>query len=167
LFILLLSVFSTDSLIISPTGDNVQFSETPLRLVQNMPAANWILFGVGGLALVVSSLILSHRIAGPLYRFERALDNMNSGNLGSHIELREKDEGKELAVKINEFNATLSRSIRTLRLSTSALDALMEQAESLDLPKEEKEHLASLCWSMREHNRKLREAFCIYCPKDE
>lgn len=166
LFIVLLALFSSDTLTISYSGNDIQFGKTPLMLVKKMLTANWILLAIGGVALVFSSMILSHRIAGPLYRFERTLDSMNEGNLGDSIHLREKDEGKELAAKINQFNTTLSQSLRVANLSTTAIDTLLEQVEALNLPEEEKEHLTSLCWSMREHNRKIKTAFSTYHPKN-
>lgn len=167
LFIVLLALFSADTMTIAYSGNDVQFGQTPLMLVKQLLTTNWLLLAIGGAALVFCSMLLSHRIAGPLYRFERTLDNMNNGDLGDHILLRKKDEGKELAAKINMFNSTLSRSIRTLNLSTTALDALLDQAESLNLAEEEKEHIACLCWSMREHNRKIQAAFSSYRPKNE
>lgn len=167
LFIVLMALFSADTLTISYSQNSLQFGQTPLMLIKQMLTANWLLLAIGGTVLVISSMFLSHRIAGPLYRFEKVLDSMNAGQLCEIVSLREKDEGKELAVKINHFNATLSRAVRTAHFSTTALDALLEQAESLNLPKEEKDALASLCWSMREHNRKIQTAFSIYQPKDE
>jgi len=167
LFIVLLALFSADTLTISYVDNDIQFGKTPIMLVKQMLTANWILLAIGGVALVFSSMILSHRIAGPLYRFELALNHMNDGDLGDVIRLRQKDEGKQLAAKINQFNTNLSQSVRTAHLSTSAIDALLEQTEALNLPQEEKENLASLCWSLREHNRKIKNAFSNYQPGNE
>jgi len=167
LFIMLLALFSADTLTMAYSGNDIQFGKTPIILVKQILTANWMLLAIGGGALVFSSMILSHRIAGPLYRFELALNHMNDGNLGDIIRLREKDEGKQLAAKINQFNAALSQSVRAVNLSTTAIDALLEQAKTLNLPPEEKENLASLCWSMREHNRKIKNAFSNYQPGNE
>lgn len=165
LFFVLLALFSTDIFIASNAGSTHYFGQAQFTAITRILAANWIPLIIGGAMLVVSSIFLSHRVAGPLYRFERVLDSMLNGNLGNRVQLREKDEGKELAAKINAFNATLSQSVNTLNLSTKALDTLLEQVESMHLQQEEMESLASLCWSMKEHNRRIREAFCIYNPK--
>lgn len=124
-------------------------------LLKKLPAANWLLIIIGGCCVLVASVFLSHRIAGPLYRFELTLDNMLKGRLNNRIHLRDKDEGKLLAQKINELNIQLSQSFQTINKNSKALQILIEQASTLDLPEGEKEQLASLCWSMQEHNRKI------------
>ncbi len=49
------------------------------------------------------ALELSHRIAGPLYRLEKELDDRIEGQKKGPIRLREKDELKALADKINKL----------------------------------------------------------------
>ncbi|SHO50587.1 methyl-accepting chemotaxis protein [Desulfopila aestuarii] len=166
LFITLLALFSADTLTLSFSGADITLGSTPLMIVKELLTANWMLLAFGGVMLLISSVFLTHRVAGPLYRFERTLDSMNSGNLGAQIRLREKDEGMELAGKINQFNDSLSQSMRVLKNSTAALDTLLEQADSFNLPEEEKDELASLCWSMREHNRKIKTAFATYLENE-
>jgi len=49
------------------------------------------------------ALELSHRIAGPLYRLEKELNERIEGKKSGPIQLREKDELKALADKINRL----------------------------------------------------------------
>jgi signal transduction histidine kinase len=55
------------------------------------------------LIFVISSLsiIFLHRIAGPLYRIERSLDQVIEGEDIEYIRLRKGDELQDLAKKIN------------------------------------------------------------------
>jgi methyl-accepting chemotaxis protein len=147
MFFAILAIFSSNLLFAPHSGHLPSTGLTPVNTILNLITAHWVPMAIGGIMLVVSSILLSHRIAGPLYRFERALDAMNRGYLGEQITLRENDEGKHLAEKIN---------------STAALDALLDQVEALELTNEEKETLASLCWSMREQNRRIKDAFSGY-----
>ncbi|MEW6101462.1 MAG: hypothetical protein AB1481_04125 [Candidatus Omnitrophota bacterium] len=55
------------------------------------------------LLLWVIALELSHRIAGPLFRIERELDERIAGNVKGEIKLRPKDDLKGLAVRINKL----------------------------------------------------------------
>lgn len=167
LFILLLGFVSSDTLTISYTSHDIQHGQTPLMLIKQILIANWILIAIGGIFLIIASLLLSHRIAGPLFRFEKALDNMRAGYLDDTIKLRGKDEGQELAMKINQFNSQLSRAIRTINHNTTALETLIEQVTAINLPESEKEELAGLCWSMQEHNRKIKHTCSAYTLKDE
>lgn len=124
-------------------------------LLKQLPTANWLLIFIGASCLMAGSLFLSRRIVGPLYRFEVTLDNMLKGRLNNLIHLRDKDEGKLLAQKINELNIQLSQSFYAINQNSKALQILIEQVSALDLPEGEKDQLASLCWSMHEHNRKI------------
>ncbi len=161
------TIFSADTLTISYTNHDLQFGQTPLMLVKQALTANWILIALGGTVLVVVAMIFSHRIAGPLFRFEKTLDNMIAGRLDDQIHLRGADEGKELAGKINQFNAELSKSLRTINHNTKAIESLIEQATTLNLPDNDKEILAGLYWSMQEHNRKIKTTCDAYTLKDE
>jgi len=49
------------------------------------------------------SLKISHRIAGPLFRLEKELDERIAGRAQGYIKLREKDELKSLVEKINKL----------------------------------------------------------------
>jgi signal transduction histidine kinase len=55
------------------------------------------------LLIVVFSVLVSHRIAGPLYNMERTIDLVIQGESVGYIRLREKDEFHNLAEKINEL----------------------------------------------------------------
>ena len=167
LFNVLLGLLSADSLTISYTNQDLQLGQTPFMLLKQVLTANWLLIIIGGGFVMLASLLLSHRIAGPLFRFESTLDNMMQGYLGNTIHLRDKDQGKELAQKINEFNKQLSESFCAISHNANALHILIEQVSALDLPEAEKEQLASLCWSMQEHNRKITTNCNFYCPRDE
>ena len=167
LFNVLLGLLSADTPTISYYNQNIQLGQTSFMLLKQVLRANWLLIVIGGVFVLLASLLLSHRIAGPLFRFESTLENMKNGYLGNTIHLREKDEGKELAQKINEFNTQLSVSFHIINNNSKALQILIEQALGLDLPEAEKEQLASLCWSMREHNRKITTNSDFFCPRDE
>ena len=61
---------------------------------------------------VLLSLIFSHFIAGPVYRFERTLEQMRDGNLAVHVRLRKRDEFKEVADLFNQALASLRNRVR-------------------------------------------------------
>jgi methyl-accepting chemotaxis protein len=53
------------------------------------------------------SLILSHKIAGPVYRFEQSSKRIANGDLSLRIKLRQGDELKELADIFNKMTENL------------------------------------------------------------
>lgn len=55
------------------------------------------------LAILFWGLIVSHRIAGPVYRLEKDLEKIENGDLAFRIRLRRKDELVSIAEGINRL----------------------------------------------------------------
>lgn len=109
------SILSADTLTIVYNNNNLNIGKTPLILFKEILGAHWIFAVTGGVLVVVASMFLTHRVAGPLYRFERSLEEMNGRNFDFDIRLRSKDEGKELARMLNELNTMLSLQLGEMR----------------------------------------------------
>ncbi len=108
LFIAVFSFFSSNTLSISYDNYHLQIGLTPGILFKKILSTQWVFIVLGGAVVVIVTLFLTHRVAGPFYRFEIALNEMIGGNISRKIILRQKDEGKDLAVKINAFNTMLA-----------------------------------------------------------
>ncbi len=52
---------------------------------------------------ILIGLVLSHRIAGPVYRIGRYVDSLMEGDYSSDLVLRKRDEFKILALKMTEL----------------------------------------------------------------
>jgi len=79
-----------------------------------LPAAvttNLITLALISLACVGVVLFVSHKIAGPLVRFEKDLKEIEGGDLTKVIRLRNKDEMKELAVGLNSMTSSLRTKV--------------------------------------------------------
>lgn len=168
LFIFLFSVFSADTLTIAYADHDLQLGQTPIVLFKKILTAHWIFLVVGSIILVITAMFLTHRIAGPLFRFEKTLDNMLQKRLDDTISLRSKDEGKELAGKINAFNEDLSRTLKNVQVHSEAISALLEQARTKtgSLSPELRDDLHSLYWSLDEQNRKIKAIYSSYTLHD-
>jgi methyl-accepting chemotaxis protein len=127
LFTLLLAFFSADTMTISYSDSDVQVGATPLMLFKSAVMANWIFIVLGGGVLVVLGIIISHRVAGPIYHFEKVLRGMAAGNLAETIHLRKKDEGKGLAKCFNLFNETMSEKLHSIKDDVEELEKILEQ----------------------------------------
>lgn len=67
------------------------------------------------LLIAWGSIYLSHKIAGPLYRFQTGLNALGQGDLSARIHLRKFDEAQSLAVKMNEALEDLDQRISRLK----------------------------------------------------
>ncbi len=83
-----------------------------LHLLNGMIGRTFIL----GLAITFGlSLFFSHFVAGPVYRFQRILDDMKEGKLNMHVQLRKRDEFKEVADAFNQALSSLRVKLREER----------------------------------------------------
>lgn len=65
--------------------------------------------------VVLISVLLSHRIAGPLYRIQRFLKSVANGDLSAKLVLRKGDELQDLAGSINEMTDDLKNRVKKLK----------------------------------------------------
>lgn len=168
-FIFLFSLFAADTLTISYTNNDLQLGQTPLMLLRKTLAAHWVFIVVGAVFIVLGAMLLTHRIAGPLFRFEKTLERMKQGDLTDTIFLRSKDEGKELAGKINDFNEGLSTKIRDLNTNSEGVQELLHQIRGKieSLSSEQTSDINSILWSLEEKNKRINNICSSFTIKDE
>jgi methyl-accepting chemotaxis protein len=166
IFILLFGLFSADTMTISYSNNSLQMGQTPIMLLKKAIAANWVLIVIGGTLLVILAMIGTHRIAGPLFRLEKALDNMERGNLNDSIHLRSTDEGKDLANKINNFNKILSERIGDITKHSTAVHDLLIQLQANETAKLRPEEIESISRAIEKNNNKIREIVRFFTLTD-
>ena len=128
LFTLIFSFLSADTLTIVYQDYNLRIGKTPLVLIREILSADWIFIVTAGLSVVIISMFLTHRFAGPIFRFEKSVEEMLRGNFDFEIRLRKKDEGKELAAMINRLINMISSNLREMRDLTDAIDLKVKNA---------------------------------------
>src|SRR5579885_1151857 len=102
---------------------------------------------VFALATLLISIFISHRIAGPLYKLGRFLDNARSGNLKEKLTFRKSDHFQELAIRYNEMvdglRGIVGRNQERISSAAKGIEAAMKNA-SPDARRELESALASL-----------------------
>ena len=83
---------------------------TNIALLRNLLLISPIIFIIG--------LLFSHKIAGPVYRIEKSLDEIAKGNLLMKIKLRQGDELTDLAEMINIMTENVNKTISTSKISS-------------------------------------------------
>jgi methyl-accepting chemotaxis protein len=139
LFIGLFSLFSYNTLSITYENYHLQLGVTPGILFRKILGTQWVFIVLGGLVVVFVTMLLTHRVAGPFFRFEKTLDAMLAKHLSDKIFLRKKDQGKDLAEKINTFNHMLGSNLADIQkhshkiaASSRTLKQLLENAPDRD-----------------------------------
>jgi nitrogen fixation/metabolism regulation signal transduction histidine kinase len=82
-----------------------------------------LIFGIGILLIVVQIALLtiffSHKLAGPVFRFEKTCQGMIDGNYTEKVFLRKGDEMQNLARLLNEVIRLSDERLAALRDATS------------------------------------------------
>ncbi|MBU1147940.1 MAG: methyl-accepting chemotaxis protein [Candidatus Omnitrophica bacterium] len=101
------------------------FRATNIALIRN-------LFLVSPIVFIIA--LSSHKIAGPVYRIEKTLEEINKGNLALKIKFRQGDELWDLAdlinVMIGNFNKTIASSKDAGKDTRTSLEAIKKELSS-------------------------------------
>ena len=77
--------------------------------------ALFISYGIGvvliGIATIILTIIISHKVAGPLYRFQRSAEEIGKGNLTLDTRIRESDQAKDLADAFSHMTSELRKKL--------------------------------------------------------
>ena len=76
------------------------------------------MLALGSLLLIsigVGSIFLTHKIAGPLFKFGQYFQELAKGNLSIRIRLRKFDEARNLELRFNEMAAALDASVSKMK----------------------------------------------------
>lgn len=92
-----------------------------------------ILFGgiitaiITALAAGAVVMLMTHRIAGPMYRFERYISDIASGRLYSDLKIRKKDQFQDMAGSLNKMTQGLKLGLKEVNDVSGKLDKLIEE----------------------------------------
>ena len=112
-------------------GSDLKVAKTFDFFLPGLFLSNMIVLGITAIAGVVILIFMSHKIAGPLYRFEKSLSDMSSGDLTYRFKLREGDQLISLADSINGLNANMDRKMGEVKSRTNEISNLLAKIESL------------------------------------
>ena len=76
-----------------------QLAFTALRIHESLWPA---LIAISALAFI-GTVLFSHRIAGPMYRFEKSVESLCNGDFSIRIKLRKRDEFHDFAENLNQL----------------------------------------------------------------
>lgn len=120
------------------------FVDSKLRVMSTadflLPALGICTLAIAGVIAVISAarlLFLSHRIAGPLYRFEKAAQAIGGGNLSSEVSIRADDELQDVARSMDGMVADLRARVTQLQTQTRLLRDIIHEAKRKSTAPEE------------------------------
>jgi methyl-accepting chemotaxis protein len=101
--------------------------DTPLAILPSVILTTLITIVVVGVIAAIVMLLVSHKIAGPMFRFEKDIERIAGGDLKSHIHLRKGDQFQEMVTTLNTMIDSLNSKVSEIRQAAAG------QAENPDL----------------------------------
>jgi methyl-accepting chemotaxis protein len=82
-----------------------------------------------GIATIFITLFISHRIAGPAYRFKKTLADLSGGNFSENCHLRRKDSLQDVADALNYMMSSVRKGLTTINGSLTKLKSKLGEAQ--------------------------------------
>ncbi|MFH1594517.1 MAG: methyl-accepting chemotaxis protein [Candidatus Omnitrophota bacterium] len=110
---------------------------------------NFIIVGLStgitiGIAGFLTFIMLSHRIAGPLHRFENVLNGLSEGNLLNRTNLRRTDQLAELQRALDKALKNIDDQLKRIKKDVEAAQKMLAEKDSQGRLPEIKEALAGI-----------------------
>lgn len=79
------------------------------------------------IAAGVVVMFMTHRIAGPMYRFEKYIKEIGLGRLDADLKIRKKDQFQNMVGALNKMTDDLKLGLSEVNVVSAKLDKLIEE----------------------------------------
>ncbi len=110
-------------------GDSAGFTGTLLVSTYKVLAAGLLIVLV---ELALLTVFVSHKIAGPMYRFQKFCEGIRSGDLTQRVHLRKGDEMMDMADDLNRVAEFMAKRVREIRLSLEKVKPAAEDKAAFE-----------------------------------
>ena len=131
---------TTSTLTSSYNGARLVIEKTSWAILPSVIMTHLVSTLVVGVVAIVVTLLVSHKIAGPMFRFEKDIEEISEGNLQKKIHIRDGDQFGKVAKSLNVMVENLNKRVTEVR---QELDELVEHAEEKQAPQELLEEIRS------------------------
>ena len=137
----LLFVFSKGTLTSTFEGSRLVVRNTSEVILPGIIYTNLITMVLISIAAIGVTLFISHKIAGPLFRLEKDILEITTGNLTKKIFLRKADQVTDMAENLNNMVIELRKKIVDI---DDSLEALVLQSYGSEVPEEIAEEIKNI-----------------------
>lgn len=127
----LLFLFCQDTLTSSFQQSRLVIENTGLAILPSVVYTNLITLGLIALATITVTLFVSHKIAGPMFRFQKELEDVGKGNLTRKVTFRSKDQIGDMAVSLNNMIGSLHEKVLDIQ---TEVERIRKLASGQDVP---------------------------------
>jgi methyl-accepting chemotaxis protein len=112
-------------------GSELKIARTYDFFLPMLLFSNLVIAGVTSIIGIIVLIFISHRIAGPLYHFQKVLNETGKGDLTHRFTLRHTDQFHELADHINELIAAIDRKVGDIKAQSMGISNLLSEIQTV------------------------------------
>ena len=106
-----------------------------------------------GIAVMVVAVLLSHKIAGPLYRFQKEIKNLENGDFTTEFRIRKMDQLQDLAENFNQMIKKTREELTQLKTNFISLKEKIDGISEQELSENKRHALSEMKRISQELNR--------------
>lgn len=107
------------------------------------------------LAAMFVTLFVSHKMAGPLYRFKKTMQLLGEGDFSNDFSIRSKDQFQDLSSAFNSMITKIRMEIKGLKDSFYSLKEKLAYIQEEEVAEKKRAHLKELKALSQELNKKI------------
>lgn len=156
---LLFFYMSRGTLTAGYTGSEVKLLQTGAYFLPSLILSTVVIVIFSCFTGAIALILLSHRFAGPLFRFQATLDELSKGNLTLRFNLRDKDQFKDLGDMINALAAVMDGKMGDIKRRAADISGIIADLRVVAVSQPAlKEEIAVPLQEMTERLQALQEA---------
>jgi methyl-accepting chemotaxis protein len=97
-----------------------------------------------GLATILVTLFVSHKIAGPLYRFKMVMQALSSGDFSTDFRIRHLDQLQDIATAFNAMIGKIRSELKSLKENFRSLREKLDAISEHEVAEHKRGHLSDL-----------------------
>ncbi|MBI9088594.1 MAG: methyl-accepting chemotaxis protein [Desulfobacterium sp.] len=126
-----LTLFNTQGTLTSSFIDSkLVIRNTSLAIMPSVIYTHLFTTAVVGIISIIVTLLFSHKIAGPMYRFEKDIDRISKGDLKNRVTIRQGDQLQGVETALNAMIHSLNMKLVSIKTDIETL------APKKDLPED-------------------------------
>ena len=97
-----------------------------------------------GIIAGILTLLVSHKISGPLYRFKKVIETLEQGDFSSEFNIRSADQLSGLAEEINSMIRNTKQEVSGIKNNVVSLKQKLDSLSENDFPESKRAALTEL-----------------------
>lgn len=163
IFGIILYLFSSHTLTTSFENSRLVVKSTADYILPGLLFGGVVVGLITAAAASIIVLLMTHRVAGPMYRFERYAQKVGNGELLPDLKIRKKDQFQNLVNTFNNMAQGLSMGLLKVITVSEKLDGLIDELSD-DSNKEMllKEDIKKVVSELKKDKQDLKKALSYF-----